>query len=89
MGEPVADHPRSFYVRMLRLNAVDPKPWQRAIFVEGSLAVAGLLVMADLASAWVLVALPVAVAGAVKFHDVIAGSLQRSPRRSTNNEKAP
>ena len=71
----MAHHAQPFYTRMLRLRHIAPRPWQRAVLGEGSIALAGLLVMTDMASSWVLVALPVAVAGAVKFHDLVAGAL--------------
>jgi hypothetical protein len=63
------------YWRLLRLRHVQPSSWQRAVFFEGSLAVATILVLADLASAWLLVVLPVAVAVVVKGHDVLVGWL--------------
>ena len=69
-----------FYPRLLRLRHVSPNAWQRAVLGEGALGVAGLLVLADLATAWTLVALPVAVAVVVKAHDGLAGLLARPPR---------
>jgi len=63
------------YWRMLRLHQVRPNGWQRAILVEGVTAVAVTLVLADVASAWTLVVLPVTAALLVKAHDVIAGLL--------------
>lgn len=63
------------YWRMLRLRQVRPNGWQRAVLVEGVTAVAVTLVLADVASAWTLVVLPVAAALVVKAHDVIAGWL--------------
>lgn len=82
------DEPGSLYVRILRLRHLEPKAWQRAMFVEGAIGVSALLVMADLASAWVLVGIPVAVAGAVKFHDVVTGLLHDGGRRP-DNERTP
>ncbi|MBC7374881.1 MAG: hypothetical protein H7323_12910 [Frankiales bacterium] len=67
------------YPRLLRLRHVHPNAWQRAAVGEGALAVAVLLVLADLASAWTLLALPAAVAVIVKAHDVLAGLLTREP----------
>lgn len=46
---------------------------------EGALAVAVLLVLADLATAWTLLVLPVAVAVVVKAHDLLAGLLSTDP----------
>jgi hypothetical protein len=66
---------RPLYPRLLRLRHVHPNGWQRAVLVEGSLAVAVVLVLADLASAWTLLALPVGVAAIVKAHDLLAGVL--------------
>lgn len=63
------------YWRMLRLRHVRPNGWQRAVLVEGVTAVAVTLVLADVASAWTLVLLPVTTAAVVKAHDVIAGWL--------------
>jgi hypothetical protein len=63
------------YWRLLRLRHVRPNGWQRALLVEGVLAVAVTLVLADVASAWTLVVLPAAAAATVKGHDVLAGLL--------------
>jgi len=63
------------YARLLRLRHVAPNAWQRAVLGEGALVVAVLLVLADLATAWTLVALPLAVAAVVKAHDALAGFL--------------
>ena len=76
---PHLHHEVPFYSRMLRLRHIHPRPWHRAVLGEGSIALAGLLVMMDVASSWVLVALPVAVAATVKFHDLLAGALAPSP----------
>jgi hypothetical protein len=65
------------YWRVLRLRYVRPNGWQRALFVEGVLAVSLVLVLADVASAWTLLALPAASAAAVKAHDVLVGILRR------------
>ena len=63
------------YFRLLRLRHVAPNAWQRAVLGEGALDAAVLLVLADLATAWTLVALPLAVAAVVKAHDALAGFL--------------
>jgi len=65
------------YWRVLRLRHVHPNGWQRAIFVEGVLGLSLVLVLADVASAWTLLVLPLASALMVKAHDVVAGLLQR------------
>ena len=69
------------YVRLLHLRHVHPTAVQRALLGEGALFVAALLTLADLASAWLLLVLPLAVAAVVKAHDVLAGQLRR--RRTT------
>ncbi len=66
---------RPLYPRLLRLRHIHPNAWQRAALGEGALAVAALLVLADLASAWTLLVLPVTVALVVKAHDVLEGIL--------------
>lgn len=63
------------YWRLLRLRTIHPNGWQRAILVEGVAAVAVILVLADVASAWTLLALPLVSAAIVKGHDVLAGLL--------------
>lgn len=74
--EPATKRPsRPLYPRLLRLRHIAPNTWQRAVLGEGALAIAVLLVLADLASAWTLLVLPLAVAGVVKAHDVLAGLL--------------
>ncbi len=65
------------YPRLLHLQHVHPNSWQRAVLGEGMVAIGGLLAMADLASAWSMLVLPVAVAGVVKAHDLLAGRLAR------------
>lgn len=67
------------YPRLLRLQHIAPNAWQRALLGEGALALAVLLVLADLATAWTLLVLPVAVAVVVKAHDVLAGRLEAAP----------
>jgi len=65
------------YWRLLRLRHIHPNGWQRAMFVEGVLGLSLVLVLADVASAWTLLVLPLASALIVKAHDVIAGLLRR------------
>ena len=68
---------RPLYVRLLHLRHIAPNAWQRAVLGEGSLALAVVLVLADLATAWTLLVLPLAVATLVKGHDVLARLLGR------------
>lgn len=61
------------YWRLLRLKHIHPNGWQRALLVEGVFGVAAVLTLADVATAWTLVVLPLAVAAVVKLNDVVAG----------------
>lgn len=63
------------YPRLLRLEHVHPNGWQRALLLEGMALVGGLVALADRATAWAPVVLPVGAAVVVKFHDVLAGLL--------------
>jgi len=65
------------YWRLLRLRHLRPNGWQRALFADAPLAAAAVLVLADVVSAWTLVALPVTVAIVVKLNDALAGLLLR------------
>ena len=77
-GDPVVSR-RPLYHRLLRLRHISPTAWQRAAFADAPLALAVVLVLADLATAWTLLVLPLAVAAIVKAHDVLAGVLARPP----------
>ena len=79
-GAAPARRKRPLYVRLLHLQHVQPSAWQRAALGEGALAVAVVLVLADLASAWTLLVLPLGVALVVKAHDLLAGLLGGEPR---------
>lgn len=63
------------YWRVLRLSAVRPNGWQRAVLVEGVIGVSIVLALADVASAWTIVVLPLVAMGIVKVHDYLAGLL--------------
>jgi hypothetical protein len=63
------------YWRLLRLRHIRPNGWQRAVLVEGVVGTAVVLTLADVASAWTLLLLPLAAALLVKGHDVLAGAL--------------
>ena len=67
---------RPIYPALLRLRHLHPNAWQRAVLGEGMALVGALLAMADLASAWSIVVLPVAVAVVVKANDLLAGLLR-------------
>jgi hypothetical protein len=47
------------------------------VFFEGSIALAVLMALTELVSWWVVLVLPLAVAGMVKLNDLIAGTLDR------------
>ena len=67
------------YPTLLGLKHVHPNAWQRALLGEGMAVLGALLVMADLASGWAIIGLPVAMAAVVKSHDVVAGLLAQEP----------
>lgn len=75
--EPSRSRSRPLYPRLLRLRHIRLSGWQRVALGDAPLALAVLLVLADLASAWTIVALPAAVAVVVKAHDLLAGQLQQ------------
>lgn len=64
--------PPPLFWRVLRLRYVRPNGWQRAILVEGIFALAVILVLADVASAWTLLALPLVSGALVKANDTVA-----------------
>jgi hypothetical protein len=68
------------YWRLLRLRHVHPNGWQRAVLLEGMVAVALVLVLAGVASLWTLLALPVVAASLVKVHDLLVGGIRRAAR---------
>jgi hypothetical protein len=74
-AQPVLPAKTPMYWRLLRLRHVFPNAWQRALLGEGALALGAILVLADVASAWLLPVLPLSVALVVKANDVIAGWL--------------
>jgi hypothetical protein len=61
---------------------VRPNGWQRAILQEGVLTLSVVLVLADVATAWTLLVLPVASMAIVKANDVLAGMLRRPDMRT-------
>jgi hypothetical protein len=78
------DRPAPLYWRLLRLRYTRPNGWLRALYFEGAVALGVVLVLADVASVWTIVVLPLIVAVVVKANDVVAGSLRavyRQPRR--------
>ncbi len=79
-GRPGQPRKKPLYSRLLRLQHISPNVWQRALLGEGALAAGVVLVLADLATAWTILVLPLAVAVVVKAHDLLAGFLQRPVR---------
>ncbi|HVT21938.1 MAG TPA: hypothetical protein VHE57_11180 [Mycobacteriales bacterium] len=73
------------YWRVLRLRHTRPNGWLRALYFEGSVALAVVLVLAEAASVWTIVVLPFVVAVVVKANDVLAGSLRRTYRQPGPN----
>lgn len=78
---------RHIYPRLLRLRHVHLTGWQRAALGEGVVALAAVLVLADVATAWTLVVLPLAMAAVVKAHDVLAGLLAPAPAGGREAER--
>lgn len=79
-GPPPPRRPRGkrpLYARLLDLRHVHPNAWQRALLGEGSVAAGVVLVLADVASAWTIPVLPLAVAAVVKANDLLAGALEQ------------
>ena len=68
---------RHLYPSLLRLQHVQPNAWQRAVLGEGSILAGSLLALADVATAWAVVVVPVVVAVVVKGYDQVAGQLGR------------
>jgi len=68
------------YWRVLRLSAVRPNGWQRAALVEGVIGISVVLALADVASAWTIVVLPLVAMAIVKVHDYLAGLLEPQRR---------
>jgi hypothetical protein len=67
---------RPLSARLLRLRRLRLRTWQRAVLLDGSFALAVLLALADLVSAWAVLVLPVLVAMLIKAHDVVAALVQ-------------
>lgn len=72
---PLADEAkrRPLYARVLRLRHLHPSGMACAVLLEGSVAVALLLALAELVSWWALIMLPALVALLVKANDLVAG----------------
>jgi hypothetical protein len=75
-----ADTEVPLYARMLQLRHVHPGALLCFLLLEGTIAVAALLALAELASWWAVPVLPLTVAGMVKINDLVAGAVCASPR---------
>jgi hypothetical protein len=78
---------RPFYARVLRLRYFRPSGLVCFILLEGSVAAALMLALAELVSWWGLIVLPVAVALSVKANDLIVGRVARSADRVVQRER--
>ena len=72
---------RPLYARVLGLQYVRPSSVLSFVLFEGSIALAVLFALAELAGAWIVGVLPLTVAAMVKLNDVIAGAAVRSGGR--------
>ena len=82
-GRPTTEVKEPLYWRLLRLRTIRPNGWQRALLVEGVVTIAVILTLADVASAWTLLVLPLASVVVVKGHDLLAGLLRTPPDTRT------
>lgn len=71
---------RPMYARALGLRHLELSGLACFVLFEGALTLGTLLALAELASWWTVLALPVAVAVMVKFNDTVAGSLRTAAR---------
>jgi hypothetical protein len=71
----------SVYHRVLRLRHYRPRPLVTALLFEGSIVAAMLLSLAEILEWWSVLVVPVAVAAAVKFNDLVAGLPSRQAPR--------
>jgi hypothetical protein len=78
---------RPLYARVLRLRHFEPSGMVCFILLEGSVATALILALAELVSWWGLIVLPVAVALLVKVNDVIAGIVARNSDQVPQRER--
>lgn len=65
---------RPLYAKLLGLQYLRPSSLVCFMFFEGTIALGGLLALAELTAWWVVLVLPVSVALMVKVNDVIAGA---------------
>lgn len=65
------------YLRVLRVRHLRLHPVLVFLLFEGSIGLGLVLALADIVSAYGIIAIPAAVAAMVKFNDVIAGAFVR------------
>lgn len=81
-GEPPDEtEPRPSYARALRLRHTRLARWQAVLLFDVVLVVGVLLALAEVASAWAPVVLPLVVALVVKAYDEVAGLAGPVPSR--------
>ncbi|HEX2771936.1 MAG TPA: hypothetical protein VHN18_05830 [Micromonosporaceae bacterium] len=78
---------RPLYARVLRLRHFEPSAMVCFILLEGSVAAALVLALAELLSWWGLIVLPVAVALLVKANDLVAGIMARDADQVPQRER--
>jgi hypothetical protein len=79
---------RSLYLSALRVRHLNPGVVPRVLLVEGMLVVAVVLVLADLATPWLILVLPFVVAAVVKLHDLVEGAVEGARGRAAGPEGA-
>lgn len=84
---PLAGRGRPLYARALRLRHINPGGVLCFLYLEGTLALAVLLALAEQVSWWALAVLPLTVAAMVKFNDVVAGALVGGGRRQPSGRR--
>jgi hypothetical protein len=89
-ARPIAPGGPPMYWRLLRLSMVRPNGWQRAVLVEGVIGLAVVLSLADVASAWTILVLPLVSMAVVKAHDYLAGLLGplQPPEEAADNRSS-
>ncbi|MEU6023976.1 hypothetical protein ACGFIK_24925 [Micromonospora sp. NPDC048871] len=78
---------RPLYARALGLRVVNPGGVLCFVFFEGAIALATLLVLAELVTWWAVVVLPAAVAVMVKLNDLVAAAVIRSAAAVPEQER--
>lgn len=72
----------NFYHRLLRLRHYRPGPVATVVLFEGSIIVSIVLALAEILDWWGVLAVPIAVAAAVKLNDIVAGLAIHTPRHA-------